>query len=81
MKVRVLMFAGAREAVGADAVEVELDEGATFARLAERLREEHPALVPLARAARFASGTQYASPQQPVDPHAEIALIPPVSGG
>lgn len=81
MRVTVLLFAGAREAAGADQVDVQLPDGATYAGLAEALRHAFPPLERLATTARFAADAAYVDLGEPVDPAAEIALIPPVSGG
>lgn len=81
MTVAVLMFAGAREAVGADQVEVTLDDGATYAELAAALAERFPGLARLVKSARLAADAGYVDPADGIDPTAEIALIPPVSGG
>lgn len=81
MTVRVLLFAGAREAAGMDSVSVDLPAGADYAQLAAALRETAPTLAGLIARSRFAEGTRYAGPTDAVDPAAEIALIPPVSGG
>ncbi|TWT67658.1 ThiS family protein [Posidoniimonas polymericola] len=81
MTVTVLMFAGAREAVGADHVEAPLEPGATYADLAVALAGRFPALGRLLQSARFAADAGYVDPTDKVDPTTEIALIPPVSGG
>ena len=81
MTVTVLLFAGAREAAGADQVSVELADGAVYSDLASELRRGFPQLQRLTAAARFAADAGYVDLSDPVDPAAEIALIPPVSGG
>ena len=79
--VQVLLFAGARDAVGQDSVEVEIGDAATFAELATALEQAYPALAPFVPAAKFASDASYMAAGDAVDPSAELALIPPVSGG
>ncbi|MEN1680756.1 MAG: MoaD/ThiS family protein [Planctomycetota bacterium] len=81
MNVRVLLFAGAREAAGADAVQVDVPADADYARLAEAMAAQQPALSELIGRSRFAEGTRYVAPGDTIDPSTEIALIPPVSGG
>ena len=42
---------------------------------------EHPQLAPLVAHATFAIGSRYADDRQPIPAGAEVACIPPVSGG
>jgi molybdopterin converting factor subunit 1 len=81
MQCRILLFASAREAVGQSEVEVKLPPGSTFALLAEKLAEQYPALARLLETSRMACQQDWAEPADLVPPNAEIALIPPVSGG
>jgi len=81
MNVDVRYFASAREAVGREVERVELDDGATVAALREQLFDAHPALRALGGGLRFAVGTQFADGDVALDDGAEVALIPPVSGG
>lgn len=81
MIVTVELFAGAREAAGADQLAVSLWAGATFGDLAVAMAELEPHLKPLLENAHFASDARYVTRDTPINPTAEIALIPPVSGG
>jgi molybdopterin synthase sulfur carrier subunit len=81
MMVRVRLFAVARQLAGQEQVEVSLPAGSTIAQLRTALLEQHPSLAPLARAAMFAVGTEYADDAARVEEGADIACIPPVSGG
>lgn len=81
MQVTVLLFAGAREAAGADQVTVPLGSHPTVADLAAALGAQSPTLAPLIARARFAVDNHFAAPADPVPDGAEVALIPPVSGG
>jgi molybdopterin synthase catalytic subunit/molybdopterin synthase sulfur carrier subunit len=81
MKVRVKLFASARQLAGTDTVEVELGDPATVAQLQWALAEQIPALGNLLRHAMFAVDMEYVSPQAQIMPGADIACIPPVSGG
>jgi molybdopterin converting factor subunit 1 len=79
--VRVKLFAAARQLVGADVVDVEVDGPATVAGTRRALVEQFPALSKLAKHALFAVNAEYASSETPISPEDEIACIPPVSGG
>jgi molybdopterin converting factor subunit 1 len=81
MRVRVLLFARARELAGRDAVLVEVPAGATVAQLRERLAAEVPALANFVHRCGLAVGGEYAVDGDTVPEGAEVALIPPVSGG
>ena len=81
MKVEVRLFAAARELAGKPAVEAELPDDATVADLRRWLAEAFPDLEPLLRSAAFALDAEYAVDDAPLSDGAEIACIPPVSGG
>jgi molybdopterin converting factor subunit 1 len=81
MKLRVKLFAAAKQRAGTDAVEVELPQPATVAGLRSALAEQHPNLASLLPHARLAINSDYASDQTIISAAAEIAIIPPVSGG
>jgi molybdopterin synthase catalytic subunit len=82
MTVQVRLFAILRERAGRDAIEIELDEGATVSEaLAELagLPELADALEHLP--VRMAVNRDYAGPETPLTGGDELALIPPISGG
>lgn len=81
MRVRVRLFALARQVAGSEAVEVELPDGATVGALRRALGEQLPALTSSLRLMLVAVNTDYASDDVVITPSDEIALIPPVSGG
>ena len=81
MKVSVKLFALARDLVGREAVEIELDEPATVERLRRRLASEYPPLGSLVEQATFAINAEYATGTTKIPEQAEVACIPPVSGG
>lgn len=81
MKVRVRLFAIARQAAGCDWAELDLPAGATIGLVRSRLAEEFPILANLTPAMMFAIGTQYADDSAVVPQGADVACIPPVSGG
>ena len=81
MNVRVKLFAVARQAAGRDAVELDLPEGATIADLRRQLGIQVPELSRSVAQMMFAIGTQYADDGARIPTGAEVACIPPVSGG
>jgi molybdopterin converting factor subunit 1 len=81
MIVRVLLFARAGDIAGRGVVEVELPAGATVAELRRRLGLEVPALANLVVRCGVAVEGEYAVDGDIVAEGAEVALIPPVSGG
>ncbi len=81
MRVVVRLFAVARERAGRSSVEVDLPERPTVADLRAALGVVVPGLVPILPSVRFAVDSLYADDDTPVPPGAEIAAIPPVSGG
>ncbi len=81
MNVRVRLFAAVRQAAGRDAIDLELPDRATVADLRDRLAIEIPAAAGLMRQMLFAIDAQYVPLDTPLRPDAEVACIPPVSGG
>jgi molybdopterin synthase sulfur carrier subunit len=81
MKLTVKLFAAARELAGQDSVEVDLPAGATIGDLRRQMGEQFPSLAPLLPHAIFAVDAEYVTDDTPATENAEIACIPPVSGG
>jgi molybdopterin converting factor subunit 1 len=81
MKLRVKLFAVARQRVGRESIEVEMPASATVAHLRAALSEQFPALADLLRHSRFAVNSEYAAEASTLGLTSDIALIPPVSGG
>jgi len=81
MKVHVRLFARARDLIGADAVSLELPDGSCVKNLRRRLAEAHPTLAGLLERSAIAVDNEFAEDTWPLPAHAEIALLPPVSGG
>lgn len=81
MKIRVRMFAAAREAAGSDSIELELPEGATIAHLRSQIGAQVPQLSGLVPQMMFAIDTKYANDATSLPPNGDVACIPPVSGG
>lgn len=81
MTVRILLFAGLRERLRSDWVELELPEGVTVAQLLAALGEAHPTLRELLPPCRVAVEQEFVGPGHPVRAGDEVAVIPPVSGG
>ena len=77
----VRLFAVARQAAGRDLAEVALPEGATIAQLRATLAAAYPALAPILKHALFSVNAEYAGEASIIPAKAEIACIPPVSGG
>lgn len=81
MRIVVRLFAGARERAGRDRVEVELSEPATVEALRAALVQRVPKLAPILKNAWIAVGDDYARDDATIAPDADVAVIPPVSGG
>ena len=81
MKIRLLAFASAGDALGATETEIELPEGSRVADLRARLDRDHPALAPLWPRLAIAVDGRVSGPDEPLQDGIEVALLPPVSGG
>jgi molybdopterin synthase catalytic subunit len=81
MRVTVRLFARARDLVGSDRVLVELPEGATVGDLRRTLAAALPALAGLMGRSALAVNDDFADDGLTLPLKAEVALLPPVSGG
>lgn len=81
MRVRALFFAMAREAAGASAADLVLRDGATVGEAMDALGEKFPALRSRLPHFRFAVDQEFAKLDAVLHDGAELAVIPPVSGG
>ena len=77
----VRLFARARDLVGAERVTVALPAGATVGDLRRRLAADYPALTPLLARSALAVAGEFARDADLLPAGAEVALLPPVSGG
>ena len=81
MKVRLRLFAVARQHAEADDLVLELGEEKTIAALRAALVAAVPALQPISSHLRFAVNSEYADDATAIIESDEVACIPPVSGG
>ncbi len=81
MRVCVKLFAVARQRVGQNVVELELAGEPTVRMLRLALTENYPVLTDVLPHVRFAVNSEYASDAQLIPAGADVAVIPPVSGG
>jgi molybdopterin converting factor subunit 1 len=81
MQITVRLFARARDLAGVATLEVEVPPGATTADLRQQLSRCCPALTPILARSALAINEEYAQETQTLPEQAEVALIPPVSGG
>ncbi len=81
MRVRLLAFAVAADRIGARETALELAEGATVGDLRRAAVERWPALGDLAPRLAVAVDGAVAADARAIAEGAEVALLPPVSGG
>lgn len=81
MRIKVLLFARAKQIAGSGDVTLTLAAGATVADLRAELVRTIPALGPLAPRLHVAINSDYAADTDAIPEGAEVACFPPVSGG
>ena len=81
MKVRVIAFATASDIVGRTPLEVDLPDGSRLSDLADHLRSRFPNLTALWDRLAVAVDGELRSDDPALHEGAEVALLPPVSGG
>lgn len=81
MRLRLLAFAAAADALGARESALEVADGTTVGDLADDLVRRYPPLAPLAPALALAVGGAVVARDHVLADGDEVALLPPVSGG
>ena len=81
IRVRVLGFAAATEALGCADFEAEFPVACTVQNALDQLCAEHPSLLVLSDALATAVNLAYVTSDHVLHDGDELALIPPVSGG
>ncbi|MCB9754014.1 MAG: molybdopterin converting factor subunit 1 [Myxococcales bacterium] len=81
MTLTVLLFAGLRDRLRRESISIELPRGATVRALLEHVAAAHPELASSLAHCRVAVDHAFATDDETIDAPAEVALIPPVSGG
>lgn len=81
MKVRVKLFAVAKELAGSDALVVELPNNGTIAELQTAVVDSVPALAKIVPHSLWAVGAEYVPADTRLNENSDVAMIPPVSGG
>lgn len=81
MKIRIVGFAAAREAMGVAGAEVELAEGATVGAALDAAVARWPGLEAMRERLAVAVEMGYVEAGYVLGDGDEVALIPPVSGG
>ena len=81
IRIETLLFGQAREIVGAQSVELEVEKPATVERAFAALKTRHPKLAEMERSLLFAVNEEYASPSHALCDSDRLAILPPVSGG
>jgi molybdopterin converting factor subunit 1 len=79
MKVR--FFARARELAGADMLNLDLPAGATVAELRRRIALAYPQIQSMLARCAIAVNEEFADDESVLPQDAEVAVLPPVSGG
>jgi molybdopterin synthase catalytic subunit len=81
VRVRLLAFASAADALGRGELELELPEGSRVGDLRALLESRHPGLGALWSRLAVAVDGEVAAAEAPLGEGCEVALLPPVSGG
>lgn len=81
VKIRVLFFGAARDAVQSNSLELTLAAPATVSSAFRKLSESFSGLERFGRSLLFAVNQEYATPDTSLNENDELAVFPPVSGG
>jgi molybdopterin converting factor small subunit len=81
MIVRVKLFAAAKQLANAEMIAVEVSEPVTVKALRAAMIDRYPQLTGIVNQAMMAVDAEYATNSTVIPLNAEVACIPPVSGG
>ena len=81
MIVKILFFAAAREAAGSASTDLVLEDEATVGQLKQTLVEQNPALMQVLSRSTISVDQEYANDEKQLYHGAEVAVLPPASGG
>lgn len=81
IRIRLLLFAAHREAVGESRIELDVPADATPDDVYRLLETRQPALAALRRYTSFAVNREMALPSTRLQSNDEVAFLQPVSGG
>ncbi|MCD2421414.1 MoaD/ThiS family protein [Niabella pedocola] len=80
MKIRILAFGVVKEFMNSSSLEMDVQEAITVAALKAEFEALYPEIKKL-KTYLVAVNDTYAGDDETVDANAEVAIIPPVSGG
>lgn len=81
MNITICFFARARDLAGAESVTLTLEPAVTLGGLRAELSRRFPPLAGLLTHCRLAVNAEFAQEDDLLPPDAEVAVLPPVSGG
>jgi molybdopterin converting factor subunit 1 len=79
--VKILLFAAARQRIGANAIELEIALPTSISSLRSEVAKQYPELASLLASSRIAANQKFMDEDAVLDGSEEVAIIPPVSGG
>ena len=80
-RMKIKLFATLKERAKANVIAVAIERTTTVRQLREIVATQYPSLAPLMQQTLVAVNQEFAFNDDAVQPHDEVALFPPVSGG
>lgn len=80
MKLKIVAYGIARDILGSNEIEYEVDKAVDSSTLLHQLHTDYPDFKDL-KSLMVAVNSEYAKPDQLITEKDEVVLIPPVSGG
>jgi molybdopterin converting factor subunit 1 len=81
LKIKIILFASAREIVGREKVEMEFKEGVRLSDCKAALLNTFPSMGKIIEKCRYAVNMDIKNDEYILNEGDEVAVLPPVSGG
>lgn len=81
MNIKVFVFAHLKELIGSGSIDLEIEDEATGSDLLQKLEVSYPPIKKHRKYLKLSMNGEYIDSSVTIQPGAEIAIFPPVSGG
>jgi len=81
IKIEVLLFAGIRDSIGQEKLQLNLTKGSTLKQLMDSMFQQYPEIKQLFLSCQFIVNCSIIDPDYELKDQDEVAVLPPLGGG